>query len=100
MAQLHLGSELLETAFTPTELNTAMQLSSKDLSIAYLQNTRVEIFRELANQEFSKPEEDRENHRIRAYLKGKLDILGDLINGAMNPTPVPLDTSNQPSQEF
>ena len=95
MAQLFLGSELLETELTPSELNTAMQLSSKDLSIAYLQNTRVGIFRNLANQQFDDPAEDAKNHRMRVHLQGQLHILDALIEGAMNPTPVPLDTSNQ-----
>lgn len=95
MSSLHLGSELLEVVFTPQELNAAMQLSSKDLAVAYLQNTRVDIFRQLANQQFSDPSDDQKEQRIRAYLKGKLDILGDLIDGALNPTPVPVEQGSQ-----
>lgn len=94
MAQINTGSELLETLLTPEETNVAMQFSNRELSIAYLQNSKVEIFRTLANQEFSDPTKDGENHRIRAYLKGQLDLLTTLIEGAVNPTPVPLDTGN------
>jgi putative sterol carrier protein len=96
MPGINLGSELLETTLTPQEVNVAMQLMNKDLSVAYLQNSRVNIFRQLATQEFTDPEKDGENHRVRAYLKGQLDILETLIQGALEPTPVPLE---QPSQQ-
>lgn len=95
MASLYFGSELLETVFTPQEENVAMQLMDKNLSMAYLQNTRVGIFRQLAAQEFTDPTKDGENQRYRAYLKGQLDLLESLINGVLNPKPVPVDESSQ-----
>jgi hypothetical protein len=95
--QINTGSELLEVLFTPEETNRAMQLCDTPLSIAYLTNTRIGIMRQLAEQEFTDPVKDPENQRIRAYLKGQYDLLGALIEGAVNPTPVPLDTGN-PSQ--
>lgn len=105
MAALNTGSELLETELTPQEVNTAMQFKDTHLSIAYLQNSRVAIFRNLAGQEFTDPKDDAENHRIRAFWKGQLDILGILIDGALNPTPVPVEQTamfspnGTPSQE-
>lgn len=98
MAVLHTGSELVETILTPHETNVAMQMADKNLSYMYLQNSRVEIFRQLASQEFTDPNKDGENHRQRAYLKGKLDLLADLLEGILNPTPVPVEnpTTSQP----
>jgi hypothetical protein len=96
MASIHLGSDLLETQFTPQELNTAQQLQNRDLSIALLQNTKVEIVRRLAFQQFEDPAQDEKEQRVRAYWKGQLDLLEQLIQTALNPTPVPLESS-QPS---
>jgi hypothetical protein len=97
MAQMFLGSELLETEFTPQEKSMAMQFQHKELSIAYLQNHRVGIFRQLAMQEFEDPESDGKNQRVRAYWKGQLDLLEALIQSALNPEPIPLDLSQQTS---
>jgi putative sterol carrier protein len=91
MAVLHTGSDLVETILTPHEKNVAMQMADKNLSYMYLQNSRVEIFRQLASQEFTDPLKDGENHRARAYLKGKLDLLADLLEGILNPDPVPVE---------
>lgn len=92
MAAIHLGSDLLETVLTSAELNLAMQFAgTRELSIAYLQNSRVALIRTLATQEFTDPAKDGENQRGRAYLKGQLDLLDSLIYGAMNPTPVSLN---------
>jgi hypothetical protein len=95
MAAIHLGSDLLETELTPQEINQAQQFQQKDLTLAYLQNSKVMIFRQLASQEFTDPVKDGENQRVRAYWKGQLDILEQLISGALNPTPVPLEQSSQ-----
>jgi hypothetical protein len=92
MPNLHTGSELLEVTFTPQELNTAMQLMDSTLSQLYLQNTRVGIFRELANQEFNGDAKEQEKaHKHRAYLQGQLAILDTLIAGILDPTPVPIN---------
>jgi len=97
MPQVNTGSDLIEVLLTPHETHTAMQLMDKGLSVMYLQNSRVNIFRTLANMEFSDPTKDVEQHRQRAYLKGQLDILGTLIEGALNPTPVPINDEESPS---
>lgn len=97
MPQINTGSDLTEVMLTPAETNTAMQLMDRSLSIMYLQNSRVDIFRTLANMEFSDPTKDVELHRQRAYLKGQLDILGTLIEGALNPTPIPINDGESQS---
>lgn len=96
--QLNTGSDLLEVELTPEELNRAMQLCDTALSQVYLQNLRVGIFRLLATQEFTDPLKDAENQRVRAYWKGQLDILGTLVDGILNPTPVPMEQKS-PQQE-
>lgn len=95
MAMIKTDSDLVETLFTPHEQNVAMQMMDKNLSYAYLQNSRVQILRTLASQEFDKPEDDLKNHRIRAYMKGQLDLLEALCTGILEPTPVPLDPSQR-----
>lgn len=100
MTMIHTGSELIETLFTPEERNIAMQLMDKNLSYQYLQNSRVQIFRQLAAQDFTKPAEDLENIRIRAYMKGQLDLLETLCNGILEPDPVPLQQPSQSSNQF
>lgn len=100
MAMMKTDSELLETELTPVEENLAMQMMDKNLSYAYLQNSRVNIFRILASQEFDKPEEDHKNQRIRAYYKGQLDLLETLCYGILNPTPVPLEQQSQGGNSF
>lgn len=97
--QINTASDLIEVTFLPEELNRAMQLCDSGLSQMYLQNSRVDIVRKLALQEFSKPAEDAENQRVRAYLKGQLDLLDALIEGILNPTPVPLENPTSPQQE-
>lgn len=97
--QINTASDLIEVTFLPEELNRAMQLCDSGLSQMYLQNSRVDIVRKLALQEFSKPAEDAENQRVRAYLKGQLDLLDALIEGILNPTPVPLENPQSPQQE-
>lgn len=97
MPQINTGSDLLETLLTPQEVNTAMQFMDKSLSICYLQNSRIAIFRQLAEQQFSNPAEDAEQQRVRAYFKGQYDLLGTLLEGAINPTPIPVGDS-QPQQ--
>ncbi len=99
MAQIRLGSDLLEVEFTPEELNRAMQLCDSGASQMYLQNLRVDVVRKLYLQQFTKPEEDVENHRVRAYLRGQLDLLDSLIDGILNPTQVPLQNNVSPMQE-
>lgn len=96
MPTINTGAEL-EVLFTPTEKNVAMQLMDKNLSIMYLTNTKLLLKTQLAEQQFSKPEEDVENQRIRAYLKGQYDLLTALIDGALNPEPVPVQDVSQPS---
>lgn len=98
MAQINTGSNLLETLLTPEESYQAVGLFNRELAIAYLQNSRIEIFRQLAEQQFTDPKDDGENHRIRAYLKGQYDILGSLIDGALNPPPVPVSGTGDSSQ--
>ena len=93
MPQINTGSELLEVVFTSQEKNTAMQLMDKNLSIMYLTNTKINILRQLAEQEFDDPETDAKNQRVRAYLKGQYDLLTALIQGALEPEPVEVDTS-------
>jgi hypothetical protein len=88
MPQINTANEFLEVTFTPQETNIAMQLMDKHLSIMYLTNTRIAILRQLAEQEFTDPAKDGENHRARAYLKGQYDILGALIESATNPPSV------------
>ena len=97
MARINTGSDLIEVELTPHETHTAMQLMDKSLSLVYLQNSRVTIFRTLANMEFSDPAKDVEQHRQRAYLKGQLDILGALVDGALNPTPIPINDGESSS---
>lgn len=97
--QINTASDLIEVTLLPEELNRAMQLCDSGLSQMYLQNSRVDIVRKLALQEFSKPAEDAENQRVRAYLKGQLDLLDALIEGILNPTPVPLENPQSPQQE-
>lgn len=97
--QINTASDLIEVTFLPEELNRAMQLCDSALSQMYLQNSRVDIVRKLALQEFSKPADDAENQRVRAYLKGQLDLLDALIEGILNPTPVPLENPQSPQQE-
>lgn len=94
MAGINLGSDLLETTFTPEEQNQAMQLMDKGLSLAYLQNSRVQIFRELVSLTFDDSERDTNTIRAHAYLRGKLDVLDQLITGALEPTPVPINPEN------
>lgn len=93
MATINTGSDLLETILTPQEKNTAMQFQNKELTIAYLQNTKVDLIRTLANQRFDKAVEDTDNQRQRAYTQGQLDLITALIDGAISPEPVPVDTS-------
>lgn len=95
--QINTGSDLIEVLLTPEEAHQAKQLSSNHLSIVLLTNTRIGILRQLAEQEFSKPSEDGENHRIRAYLKGQYDLLGSLIAEAVNPGPAPTGDQQQTS---
>lgn len=95
--QVNTSSDLIEVLLTPQEQNTAMQLMDKNLSIMYITNTRIAIFRQLAEQEFSDPNKDGENHRIRSYLKGQYDILGSILDAAMNPTPIPIGDSSSNS---
>ena len=91
MPQVNTGSDLIEVELTPQEIHVAMQLMDKALSLMYLQNSRVEIFRQLATMEYSDPSKDAETHRHRAYLKGQYDILGNIIDGALNPAPIPIN---------
>lgn len=91
--QVNTASDLIEVLLTPEEQNRAMQLMDRNMSVIYLTNTKVAIMRQLAEQQFTDPEKDAENHRIRAYLKGQYDLLGSIIDGAMNPVPVPINDS-------
>lgn len=92
-------SDLIEVVFTPEELNVAMQLQDKHMSIMYLQNTRVALFRQLVAMQFAKPEEDHEQFRQHAFLQGQLHILEALIQGACEPTQVPVAQEQSPQQE-
>lgn len=86
MPAISLTSDMLETLLTPQEEHLAKQFMQKELSIAYLQNTKVALVRSLAMQEFDKPEEDEKNQRVRAYLKGQFDLLTALIETAIETT--------------
>lgn len=88
MANISLTSDLLETLLSPQEELLAKQFMQKELSVAYLQNSKVAVVRSLAMQEFDKPEEDEKNQRVRAYLKGQFDLLTLLIEDAINATPL------------
>ena len=96
MPVINTASDLQEVRFTPEELNKAMQLADKTLSILYLQNTKVGLVRILANQEFTDPADDMKEQRVRAYHKGQLDLLEALIQGCLEPSPVPINTEQQP----
>lgn len=96
MPQIDTTSDLVETLFTPAEKNRAMQFLDRDLSIAYLQNTRVASFREMISLTYDV--ENRESSILRhAVLTGHLEILDALIAGALNPEPLPVN-SQQDSQ--
>jgi hypothetical protein len=94
MATINTGSDLLEALLTPEETLLAQQFMDKNLSIMYLTNTRIGIMRQLADQEFSDPNKDGENHRVRAYLKGQYDLLGALLEGAISASPTTSSTSS------
>jgi putative sterol carrier protein len=96
MAQVNTGSDLLETLLSSAEKNTAMQFQDTNLAVMYLTNSRIAIMRQLAEQEFTDPNKDGENQRIRAYLKGQYDLLGALIEGALHPDPV-VESDQSPS---
>jgi ligand-binding sensor domain-containing protein len=85
--RVNTGSDLLEVELTEEEAFRASQLGDRELTIILLQNTRVGIFRQLATQQFSKPDEDEENHRVRSYWKGQYDILGTILDEAMKSAP-------------
>lgn len=95
MAQINIGSDLLETIFTEDEAWTAKQLMDKNFSIQYLQNSRVAIVRQLAMQSFNDASKDQDNHRERAYLRGQLDLLDAIISAALEPGPAPSEQISQ-----
>lgn len=95
MPTINIQSDLLETNFTPQEKFVAMQLANRDLSLCYLQNTRVAVFRELVGLTY-KPEEREDSILAHASLTGKLEILDALIQGALNPEQPPVEQANQP----
>lgn len=96
MAMINTGSEFLETVFEPMEEYQAKTFQSRDLTIAYLQNSKVSILRNLATQEFSDPSKDAENQRARAYMKGQLDIIQALIDEALAAQP-PIQQQQSPT---
>lgn len=96
MPQLNLTSDLIETVFTPEEKHRAMQLMDRDLSYAYLQNTRVSAFREMISLSFAPEDRDRSILR-HAVLTGYLEILDSLLAGILNPEQPPVDNSPSPT---
>lgn len=88
MPTISLSSDLLEVEFSSQELYGAQTLSNTNLAINLLQNTRVDLIRQLATFTFDDDANTQKELRAHAYLRGKLDMLDELINQAFNPTPV------------
>ena len=97
MPSINISSDLLETTLTPQETFVAMQLANRDLSLCYLQNARVSVFREICSLTFKESERN-DSILAHASLMGKLEILDALIFGAMNPTQPPVESAN-PNQQ-
>jgi len=99
MPMINTASDLLEVTFTPEEKAIAMQLMDKTLSQLYLQNTRVQIFRQIASLTY-KPEERDRSILEHASLMGQIEILDTLIEGLLNPEQPPVNpaTSTQHPQ--
>lgn len=90
---INTDSDLLEVNFTPQELNRAMQFMDRNLSIAYLQQLKINTFRQIVNLEFTPEKQDTSISEHR-YLTGRLHVLDELIAGVLNPTEVPINTAN------
>jgi hypothetical protein len=98
MPRVNTSSDLIEVEFTPQELNTAMQMMDKMLSTMYLQNMRVTKLRQILGLEFNEDKEDENRMRQHAYLKGQVDLLKELVEGILDPAPIP-EGENQQNQQ-
>jgi hypothetical protein len=92
MPTINLASDLLEVTMTPAELNTAQQLKDHDLSVMLLQNTRVELTRQLAAFDFLQDNTEKDI-REHIFLRGKLAQLDEILSSAHEPTPIPVDNA-------
>lgn len=90
-------NELTEFTLTPQEKYVAMQLANRELSACYIQNTRVGVFRAINSLNFN-PDERDASILAHAYLKGKLEILDELLAGLQNPEQPPVEPAN-PNQQ-
>lgn len=89
MAKIRLSSDLLETDFLPEEEYLAKTFQSRDLSLAYLQNMKVEVIRQIGDMSFANADgtEDKTAILRHAELLGMKNILVNLINDALNAEP-------------
>jgi hypothetical protein len=97
--EINTESDLLEVKFTHQELNRAAQMMDRQLSLAYLQQLRVNTFRLICALRFTPDELDNSVAEHR-YLTGRLDVLDELIRGILNPPEVPINddgSSQSPS---
>lgn len=91
MPVINTASEFLEVNFTDAELNLAMQLKDMHMSQMYLQNLRVGYQRQILGLDFEKAGQEEEIVRQHAYLKGRIDMLRDLIDGIISPHAIPVN---------
>ena len=89
MPSFNIASDLSEFTFAPEEQETARCLKDPQLALMLLQNTRVGVVRQLASFTFDGETNDKDI-RSHAYLRGKFDMLSEIISAAIEQAPIPV----------